>query len=579
MFIKCMQFFRYFILIYSTFLTTHIYSQVKYAHENFKAPLDISLFLSGNFGELRSSHFHSGIDIKTQQQIGKNVYASQEGYISRIKIQSGSYGNALYITHPDGYTTVYGHLNDYIPLIARYIKNYQYQLKSFEVDVYPEKGEFPVSQGQLVAHSGNTGNSGGPHLHFEIRNVDQEPLNVLRFNFNIEDKIPPVILNMAVYPVTSNSFINSKNEKLIISPVKSNGVYELPDSLKISGSAGFGLETYDYLNGSSNRCTVYSIELSVDDTIYYYHEMDKFSFEEMKYVNSHMDYEEYILKNIKLHKLCPDPNNRLSIYKILKNRGIVDFSKDTVFHVKITVKDAYLNTSVLKFNVQGSTASYIHNQLPQDSLFLKTFFYNQQNTYQTPDFKISMPAYSLFKNINFTYSALHVDSIKYSDLHFVHSDLVPLCQSYSLSIKTNDLPETLQHKALIVSIDRENKVNAVGGDWKDGFITSPVKYFGKFFITIDTIAPEIRSITFKRNATYNVSDALSFRIKDNLSGIKSYNGFIDNHWALFEYDQKDDLLSYKIDPERIQQGMKHTIEIKVVDDRNNTATFTSVFYY
>ena len=154
MFIKCMQFFRYFILIYSTFLTTHIYSQVKYAHENFKAPLDISLFLSGNFGELRSSHFHSGIDIKTQQQIGKNVYASQEGYISRIKIQSGSYGNALYITHPDGYTTVYGHLNDYIPLIARYIKNYQYQLKSFEVDVYPEKGEFPVSQGQLVAHSG-----------------------------------------------------------------------------------------------------------------------------------------------------------------------------------------------------------------------------------------------------------------------------------------------------------------------------------------------------------------------------------------------------------------------------------------
>lgn len=574
-----MYFSRLLPTIWLLFITILIFSQEKNKPGNFISPLDIPLLLSGNFGELRSTHFHSGIDFKTQQQTGKNVYASNEGYVSRIKIQAGGYGKSLYILHPDGYTSVYAHLNDYIPQIARYVKDYQYKQKNFEVDIYLQKNDFPVTKGQLVAQSGNTGNSGGPHLHFEIRDASQNPLNVLQFNLNILDNIAPEIVNLAIYPVEDNSFINGKNSKLILKPVKINGIYTIQDSLKISGKAGFGIETYDYLNGSGNKCTVYSIELAIDDTIYYYHEMDKLSWGEMKYINSHLDYEENLLQKIKLHKLHLDPNNKAGIYRIVKNRGIIHFSDDTVYKVRVTVKDTYLNTTHLEFNVRGTRASYIHRQHERDSMFVKTFFFDQRNEYQTPDLRILVPEYSLFKNIHFSYSAISVDSLIYSDLHFVHTELVPLCRSYNISIRTKNLPERLQGKALIASVDRENKINALGGEWRNGFVTSSAAYFGKFFVAVDTLKPVIKPVNFKSNGYYSADNVISFEIKDEFSGIKTYNGYIDNEWALFEYDRKVNLLSYRLDQERVLKGGKHTIEIVIVDNCNNIAVYRSGFYY
>ncbi len=288
--------------------------QEKSKYGSFAPPLDIPILLSGNFGELRSTHFHSGIDIKTQQQTGKNVCASKEGYVSRIKIQSGGYGKSVYLYHPEGYTTVYAHLNDFIPEIASYVKEIQYAQRKYEINVFPEKYRIPVIKGQLIGHSGNTGNSGGPHLHFEIRDAGQNPLNVLKYGFNIRDDIAPDIRHLAVYPVEPGSIINGRSNKVVLKPVLINGQYVLIDTLSASGLTGFGIETYDYMNGTGNRFTVYSIELVVNDIVVYLHEMDKLSFGEMKYLNSHIDYEERILNKLSIHKLFLDPNNRLGIY-------------------------------------------------------------------------------------------------------------------------------------------------------------------------------------------------------------------------------------------------------------------------
>lgn len=555
------------------------FGQEKSKFGDFSAPLDIPMLLSGNFGELRSTHFHSGIDIKTQQQTGKNVYAAKDGYVSRIKIQSAGYGRSIYISHPDGYTTVYAHLNDFIPELDVYVKSIQYAQRKFETDVYPEKYKFPLVKGQLIGHSGNTGYSGGPHLHFEIRDASQNPLNVLKFNFNIKDNIPPEISCLAIYPAEDKSRINGRNKKVIYKPVRVNGQYILEDTISIAGKVGFGIETYDYLNGTGNRCTVYSIELTVNGTVIYLHEMDKFSFSEVRYLHSHVDYEERILNDLNIHKLFPDPNNKLSIYKRLTNNGIVDFVKDSVYLITIAVKDAYLNGASLTFNVSGKESNDVPLQGQIDSSFVKTFFYNQINTYQTPEVKIMLPEYVLYRNIDFRYAALRKDTLTYSELHFIHSDLTPLCGSYRLSIKARNLPQGLAKKAFIASVDRKNKLNVFGGSWQNGFVTASVDCFGKFFILVDTLAPLIKPVAFKANQNYAANEVLSFEITDDLSGLKSYNGYIDDEWALFEYDKKSNSLTYTVDAGRLTAGKKHALEIVVVDDRNNISVYKSGFYY
>jgi hypothetical protein len=553
--------------------------QEKSKYGSFAPPLDIPMLLSGNFGELRSTHFHSGIDIKTQQQTGKNVYASKEGYVSRIKIQSGGYGKSVYLYHPEGYTTVYAHLNDFITEIASYVKEIQYAQRKYEVNVFPEKYRIPVVKGQLIGHSGNTGYSGGPHLHYEIRDAGQNPVNVLKYGFDIRDDIAPEIRRLAVYPVETGSIINGRNNKVVLNPVLINGQYVLTDTLSASGGAGFGIETYDYLNGTGNRCTVYSIELVVNGMVVYLHEMDKLSFGEMKYLNSHIDYEERILNKLNIHKLFLDPNNGLGIYKKISNNGIVDFADDSVYHVRITVTDAYSNSASLSFRVYGEKPNHALLRIAADSSFVKPFYYNQDNAYQTPEIRIEIPRYALYRDVDFKYAALRSDTLPYSDLHMVHSDLIPLCSSYRLSIKTRNIPADLSKKALIVSIDRNNEMSVFGGIWQNGFVTASVSCFGRFFVLVDTLAPSVKPVVFRANQSYKANDDIAFEITDDLSGLKSYNGYIDDEWALFEYDKKSNTLSYTIDGERLTAGIKHTLQIVVVDDRNNISVYKSTFYY
>jgi hypothetical protein len=343
--------------------------------------------------------------------------------------------------------------------------------------------------------------------------------------------------------------------------------------------AGFGIETYDYLNGSGNRCTVYSIEMTVNGAVIYFHEMDKLSFSEMKYMNSHIDYEERILKNLNIHKLFLDPNNRLSIYKTIHNNGVVNFSEDSVYHVRITVRDAYSNSTSLSFRVYGVKPDNTLLQTVTDSSFVKQFYYNQVNVYQTPDIKIVLPEYTLFRNIDFKYAALKIDTLTYSDLHIIHSDLTPLCGSYSLSIRTRNMSVSLAKKAFIASIDRKNELNVFGGTWQNGFVTASVNCFGRFFILVDTLVPSIKPVTFKSNQYCKAGETISFEISDSQSGLKSYNGYIDEKWVLFEYDGKSNTLSYTIDKARLAAGKKHNLEIVVVDDRNNISVYKSGFYY
>ncbi|MBN2347214.1 MAG: M23 family metallopeptidase [Bacteroidales bacterium] len=576
-----MHFFRHFPYIFLIIIQFKTAAQTERFDSVFRSPLDIPVFLSGNYGELRSTHFHAGLDIKTQGEVGKNLYAVADGYISRIKIQSGGYGKAIYINHPNGYTTVYGHMNGYSPELTEYIKSQQYKRRKFEIDLYLTPDRFKVNKGDIIGISGNTGRSGGPHLHYEIRETkSQVPVNALSMGFNVTDNISPIIYKLAIYPENENSLINGRNTKLLLAVNKISNLYNVnTNGITLSGKIGFGIEAYDYLNGSTNRCGIYKIKLEVDDTLIYAHCIDKIPFAKARYVRSHIDFEEKMRNNTNIQKLFIDPNNKLNIYQDVKNRGIVDFCDDTIHSVKISMSDAYDNQAFLQFNVASTTkqSSVLFSEV--DSGYIKTFYYDRPNVFEDNEIKISMPADALYKNLNFKYARQSGKENYYSDVHYIHNPNTPVHKYYELAIQTKNLSEINRDKALIVAIDDDNKISSVGGEWEEGFVYTRLRDFGKFAVTMDTLPPKIISNGFIENKKYLSNQTLNFIITDDLAGIHFYNGYIDGEWALFEFDAKTNMLSYTIDSTRLQPNMYHQLKIIVEDYKANIGEFDAKFYY
>ena len=270
------------------------YSQQEYPKNYFEKPLNIPFILAGTFGELRSNHFHSGIDIKTKNHEGLPVKAIADGYISRIKIGWWGYGKAIYITHPNGFTSVYAHLKKFAPKIEAYVKKNQYKKQSFEIQLFPKKEDFLLKKGNLIAYSGNTGGSTGPHLHFEIRNTQtEEPINPMLFSYNIPDTKKPVISKLMAYPLNDTSQVNQSNLPVEIQFKRLNNGNYMADNITAYGNIGFGIKTFDRQDAAFNRNGIYDLSLKQNGHLKYHHTLEKFSFDNTKYINLFMDYKAY----------------------------------------------------------------------------------------------------------------------------------------------------------------------------------------------------------------------------------------------------------------------------------------------
>lgn len=543
----------------------------------FISPLRIPQFLSANFGELRIDHFHSGLDIKTQGVIGQEVVAAADGFISRISITPGGFGNALYIAHPSGYTTVYGHLDRFTPKIERYLKTKQYEKKSFQITLFPAREDFPVKQGELIAYSGNSGSSGGPHLHYEIRKSDSEkPLNPLLFDRGISDNIKPIIEKLIVYPANKNTLIGNMNESRKLNVTGGNGKYTVTSEkqISISGLAGFGIKAYDLLNESNNRCAVYSIELLIDSASVFKYVMDGFSFTESRFVNSHIDYSTFMKENTYFERVHVLPNDKLNAYKSVSNRGFFNFNDDKLHKVKIIVADVNNNKSSVSFSVKAQKPK-LQVLLPPDKNVIMMPC-NKANSFTSENISINIPEGALYDTLYYSYKKDQGSIEMLSELHQVHNKLTPVQKPYTISIKPTITPAGKQSKMLIVRIGAGQSKIACNSSWSGGSLTAEVLSFGNFFIGIDTIKPVISGGVAK-GANLTGRKELRFRITDDLSGIRSYEGMIDGKWALFEYDQKSDLLIYKFDETRIIKGSKHDIVLQVSDNKANMSTYRSEF--
>ncbi|MBC8005436.1 MAG: M23 family metallopeptidase, partial [Verrucomicrobia bacterium] len=470
----------------------------------YAVPVKIPVFLSGNFAELRPNHFHGGIDIKTQGRTGLPIYAAAEGYVSRISVSASGYGRALYIDHPNGTTTVYGHLESFSTKIDDYIRKIQYEKETFAINQLVPAETLPVHKGEVIAKSGNSGSSGGPHLHFEIRRTKEEiMLNPLLFNMPAKDTSKPVVQGLMVYPVSDDASVSGKNQAQRFETVLTGSTYQLKNNqpIPVWGKVGFGLQAVDLLTGSANKCGIYSLKLSVDNEVIYAFTMDDYVLEESKYINSHIDYAQAARSGRRLYRTWLEPGNKLSIYDVAEKRGIYHAEDNQLHKVKYEITDAYGNSTSLAFSIQSKKTAITTPELKGES-----FKFNRNNHIRNDELVLDIPEGALYNDVDFIYLKKMRNPKFYSPVYQLHNSLVPLHFACPLKIKA-DLPAHLQSKVMLAQVDpTSGRVYSATGKYVDGWVEGNIRVLGNYALAVDTVAPKIIPLSIANKQTLQEKD-------------------------------------------------------------------------
>jgi len=557
-----------FVLFFLASFTT--FAQKKYPNNYFRSPLDIPLKISGTFGELRNNHFHAGIDIKTNHRTGLKVYATADGYVSRIKVALWGYGKTIYITHPNGYTSVYAHLSKFGDGIQEYVKNIQYQKESYETgNMYPEENKILVKKGEIIAYSGRTGGYVAPHLHYEIRDTKTEHIiNPMLLGLKIQDSIAPRINKLMAYSIGSNSRINRSTKKQSLSIKKDTLNSYITSRISASGKIGFGINAYDFLGKESNKNGVYSIEMLVNGKRHYYHDLETFSFPESKYINLLIDYPHYASYKSRIQKTFLEKENKLSIYKGLINDGIIDVKDGFNYQVDIITKDFKGNTSSIRIPVIG---------LKSESIL------EQKN--DTTNYKISKIKFQKFTKNGVTvafpkntfYEDVFIDFSVNGTIAEIHKPNIPLDKNFTITFDSIMYENSDIDNIYIANINNKRYPYYQKTRKRSNKLFTTTKNLGKYTLLIDNLEPKIYNPNFKNGDWVSRLKYLTIKISDSQSGIKSYKAYIDDEWVLMEYDLKNKKLSYDFSDKKLV-GSKHIFKLVVSDNVGNTNIYNSTFY-
>lgn len=533
----------------------------------FSLPFDFPTLFSGNFAELRSNHFHGGVDFKTQGVTGKPIHAPADGYVSRVTVSPGGYGNAMYVTHYNGYTTVYGHLEKFMPAIERIVRERQYSDETFAVDISFGQDEFPVKRGDVISLSGNTGYSFGPHLHFEVRESESNELvnPLLFYKEHLRDTKPPKASAVALYPRPGKGAVGG-GDKRVVRKLNGNSIN---DTLCVWGEVGFGVKAFDFMDNTSNNYGVYHMELTVDDSLLYSSTMDRVAFSENRLINAWVDYEAYYMRGewfMRSHLL---DNNPLRLLSVDENRGWLRVDEERLYRVEYMLADLHGNVSRYCFYVKGE-----HCDVPTiNSGAAQYFRWDADNELRDLGMRLKIPKGELFED-----AALRIERTEQphapSDRYNLNGVTHPLLRGCELSIRLKNTPSQGAEKYYIKYV-RGSGGYGVGGTIKDGWIKTNISSLGCYEAAIDTVPPVVRPVNEKQ---WGRSGILSFYMSDSATGVKSYKGYIDGQFKLFKFSSKNVRLTCNLRAEGVSRG-RHNLRLVVTDRAGNETIIEKTFKY
>jgi len=543
-------------------------SQKKYPTEYFQSPMNIPIILAGTFGELRSNHFHSGIDIKTQQREGLPIFAIADGAVTRIKVSLWGYGKVLYVTHPNGYTSVYGHLQKFSPKIEAYVQKLQYAKKSFEIETFPNSDALILEKGEIIAYSGNTGGSSGPHLHFEIReNGTQKPTNPLLYGYEVPDATNPILEKVFLYPLNENSAVNGNTTRTQLNfTTQADGSF-ITDKVTANGVLGLGFIGFDRLDMAANRNGIYAITMKVNGTVVTSYNFDAFSFKETRYINTLIDYEYQSLFRERILKCFKSPGNKLSIYNTALDDGKININNGLSYTLELLLEDIAGNETKLTIPIVGKELPA--QEVVTEKTYLNYLVANKPNNYDLEAAKVYFPT-------NTFYEDFYIDLKKGKDTIAIHNNTVPAHRKFTISFDVKKYTKKERKQLFIVRLNQKLKSYYVSTYKRANTFTTRTKNLGTYTLAKDSVAPKITTKNFKEEQNLDAYKFLSLTITDDFSGIATYNATINGTWVLMEYEPKKKTITYTFN-EKLEKAKIYNLNVRVTDNVGNETILETSF--